>query len=109
MVAEPPERAPRARLFALVAGLPALLAVVFGLASLHGEFLDGDDLGLIRDHFLVNHPSPRHAAELLGMVHGDLYQPVPMLTFMVNYAISGADPRSYHAVNIAIHALNAML
>lgn len=89
--------------------LVTLLAIGAAWPSRHGQFLDGDDMGLIRDHYLVNHPSWPHAYDLLGMVHGDLYQPLPMLTFMANYALHGANPRGYHLVNIYLHAINAML
>jgi tetratricopeptide (TPR) repeat protein len=34
---------------------------------------------------------------------------VGYLSFALNYSVSGLDPRSYHIVNIAIHAINAML
>ena len=35
--------------------------------------------------------------------------PLPMLTFAVNWAISGGTPGLFHAVNILLHVLNALL
>lgn len=95
--------------FAAGLALVAAAAFAFGWPSRHGEFLDGDDVHFIRDHALVNHPSWANAGRLLTMIHGDLYQPLPMLTFTANYALHGRQTRGYHVVNIAIHVLNALL
>lgn len=97
--------------------LVAAAAIAFGWPTLHGDFLAGDDHRLVADHYLVNHPSVPHAWELLTRVHDDLYQPLPMLSFQANYALAAArpgvnppvDPTGFHAVNIALHALNSVL
>ena len=102
--------------------LPPLLAVVMGAPSIRGGFLAGDDFKLVRDHVLVNHPSWDHLAELFTIhAQRDLYQPVPLATFAMNFAmINGLDltadaagPRAgawaFHLTNILIHALNAWL
>ena len=36
-------------------------------------------------------------------------RPLVNLSFALNYALSGLDPRSYRALNLALHALNAVL
>jgi len=110
----PPSVTPRLLpMLALVAGL----ALAFGWPTRHGQFLSGDDQHLITDHVLVNHPSLAHAWDLLTIIHGDLYQPLPMLTFQANYAMAapapdsrfGIDPMGFHLTNIALHAINAVL
>lgn len=95
--------------FAAGLALVATVALAFAWPSRDGEFLDGDDLHFIRDHVLVNHPSWANAGRLLTMIHGDLYQPLPMLTFTANYALHDQHTRGYHLVNMAIHAFNAVL
>ncbi|MHC4697204.1 MAG: tetratricopeptide repeat protein [Planctomycetota bacterium] len=101
---------------------PALVftaAVVMGLPTLRGSFVGGDDHRLVLNHVLVNHPSPAHAIELFGMVHRDLYQPLPLLSFSLEFAFAntvGLFDRGlsggawlFHLTNIILHALNAAL
>lgn len=101
-------------------GCPLVVAVValaFGWPTLNGEFLSGDDQRLVTEHYLVNHPSLPHAIELFSTLHGDLYQPLPMVSFQIDYARSDATPterapvsaRPFHVTNILLHAINAVL
>lgn len=38
-----------------------------------------------------------------------LYRPLAMVTYMVNHAVSGADPWSYHLVNVLLHGAATLL
>ena len=95
----------------------ALIAVAFGWPTRNGEFLSGDDQRLVTEHYLVNHPSTSHAVELFTTTHGDLYQPLPLVSFQLDYARAEPTPssrfpvsaRPFHLTNIALHALNAIL
>lgn len=64
-------------------------------------------------HNLVLNPriQPGSFADLAESLdaRGSRDRPVAMVTFALNYLWSGLDPRSYHAVNLAIHALNGVL
>jgi tetratricopeptide (TPR) repeat protein len=101
----------------LVSVLVAAAAFAFGWPTRHGEFISGDDYHFVVEHVFVNHPSLGHAWKLLTMVHGDLYQPLPMLSFQADYAMAGPDasgrlpvsPFAFHFTNIVLHALNAVL
>jgi len=82
-----------------------------------GEFLRGDDQRFVAEHVLVRRPSARNALKLLTSVHGDLYQPIPMLSFQLDCLRARAVPaerfgieaRAFHTTNIVLHALNAVL
>jgi tetratricopeptide (TPR) repeat protein len=93
----------------------ATAAIIVGRPTLGGAFLSGDDHRLILDHYLVTHPSAKSAMELMTIVHGDLYQPLPMLSFQANYAMSSRDaegkvsPRAFHWTNVLLHAVNAAM
>jgi protein O-mannosyl-transferase len=99
----------------------ATIAVVAGLPSLSGGFLSGDDYHLVRNHVLVNHPSLTHAAQIFTIIHRDLYQPIPMLSFQIDFAVINAlglhptpdGPHAgawvFHLSNILFHAINAAL
>lgn len=95
----------------------AFVALAFGWPTRNGGYIAGDDERLALNHVYVNHPSPANAARLLAIVHGDLYQPLPVLSFQLNYAL--AEPRresthgvslyGFHLTNILLHAINAAL
>ena len=101
--------------------IPVALALVMAAPSVRGGFLTGDDVHLVRDHVLVNHPSVDHLAKLFTIPHRDLYQPIPLATFAVNFAMirwlglaptaAGPDAGAwvFHLTNVLIHALNALL
>lgn len=93
------------------------VAIAFGWPTRNGGSIAGDDERLALNHVLVNHPSLTNAARLLTIVHSDLYQPLPVLTFQLNYALAEPRPAStygvslygFHLANILLHAVNAML
>ncbi len=99
--------------------LVAAAAVVMGLPNLSGAFVGGDDHRLLLDHVLVNHPSFEHALELFTIFHRDLYQPLPLLTFQLEFALAqtlglfdvslAGGARLFHLTNIILHAINAVL
>ena len=101
------------------AAIVAVAAVAMGLPTLGGSFVGGDDHRLVLNHVLVNHPSLAHAAELFTIVHRDLYQPLPLLSFSVEFAVAKAfglfdnsvagGARMFHLTNIILHAVNAVL
>ena len=102
-----------------MAALVIVAAVVMGAPTLRGTFVGGDDYRLVLDHVLVNHPSLPHAVKLFTILHRDLYQPVPLLSFSAEFAVAiplGLFDEAveggawlFHLTNVALHALNALL
>ncbi len=102
-----------------IAALVLTAAVVMGLPTLRGGFVGGDDHRLVVDHVLVNHPTLEHAIQIFSIVHRDLYQPLPLLTFSMEFAIAKClglwktGPQGgawlFHLTNILLHSLNALL
>lgn len=96
-------------------------ALLIGLPTLSGGFAGGDDQRLVLQHVLVSRPSLGHALELLTIPHRDLYQPVPLLSFSLEFALLKtlgwrADlpwPEGgawlFHLTNILLHAANTFL
>ena len=95
------------------------LAVVMGLPTLRGTFVGADDYRLVLHHVLVNHPSLDHALQLLRIVHRDLYQPLPLLSFSAEFYLAGrlglfdqgvaGGAWLFHLTNVVLHAVNAVL
>ena len=96
--------------------LHLLIAVVVlaaaGVAAYWNSFAGAmvfDDLQAIRDN-----PSIRHLADLGAVLappadSPTAGRPLVNLTLAINYAISGTDLWSYHAVNLVIHLLAALV
>jgi hypothetical protein len=68
-------------------------------SALHGRFIFDDDALPFRQG-LQN-------ASLRAWVAG--VRPLLMLSYWVNYRISGSDPYSYHVFNVLIHVANTSL
>jgi len=89
--------------------LGALAVVLLGLAayanSLHGAFVF-DDLEQI-----VENPALRDLGSFLGPAGYRLLPNrfVGYVTFAMNHAVGGFDPVGWHAVNLVIHLVNALL
>lgn len=88
---------------------PALCAIFFAWPTFDAPFQPGDDYSLILSNPLVRTFSLDAARELATSIHSDLYQPLPMLSYQLNFAISGDHPLTYHLVNVALHAACAIL
>ncbi len=98
-----------------------LAALVMGAPSIGGGYLSGDDIQLVRDHYLVNRPSLSHAGQLFSIVHRDLYQPVAMLSLSLDFVVIrllGLTPTDVsmnsvawvaHSHNVGLHAINSLL
>ena len=87
--------------------LLALLTVVAYWPALRSGFIWDDDL------YVTHNPTLRSAQGLydiwfkLGAT--PQYYPLTFTTFWVEYRLWGLNPTGYHAVNILLHALNAIL
>ena len=109
----------RRRLWPVPVALVALAALVMGLPTVRGGFVGGDDHRLAINHVLVNHPSWPHAVKLFTIVHGDLYQPLPLLSFSAEFAVAGAlglfdegehaGAWLFHLTNVVLHVVNTVL
>ncbi len=125
--ATPPRSLAGARRPALALGAAVvLLAVLPYLDALSGGFTL-DDIPVVVENPLLQRPldlgriftsnlwgeretappapgAGQNAAELKG-----LYRPVTVLSFALERALWGSNPRGYHAVNVALHALVSWL
>lgn len=89
-------------------GLPAVLVVCAAVALAYANSLRGpfvfDDIWTIRDQLFLR--SPAHLAELYALGPPRF---LVMLSFAITYWFAGLTLWPYHAVNIALHALNCCL
>jgi Flp pilus assembly protein TadD len=92
--------------------LIALLIVVAGLwayhNSFHGPFIF-DDLPSIVENRHIHHLLPVDVAMTAPPGTTVTGRPVVCLTLAVNYALGGLNVWGYHAVNLAIHLISALV
>jgi tetratricopeptide (TPR) repeat protein len=92
----------------LLPALVALFTVAAFLPSAFGEFLLWDDDA----NFLFNEHYRGFSAENLRWMFTNAYghyMPLTWLSCGLDYALWGMNPAGYHATNLALHALNAVL
>lgn len=90
-----------------LAVLALLVALVFW-PSLRGEFVWDDRYNVVEN--------PRVHGWTLGNVqwaftqsHGGHYQPLTWITYMVDHALGGLEPWTYHVTNVLWHVLDVVL
>ena len=89
-----------------------LLLVLAGLAAYHNTFRAPfifDDYNAIVDNPHVRALWPPWEAMIAPPQSTVAGRPVAALTLALNYAVSGLNPWSYHAFNLAVHLANALL
>ncbi len=96
--------------------LPALVALLLGLVSVHGEMVWDDRILIAEDpfvHSLANVPGAfsRTFWAKLAPDAGrfDYYRPVTTVTYMLQYALSDGWSGPYHVVNALLYATTAGL
>ena len=98
---------------------PHLILLIFTLIaflvfgnSLFGNFVF-DDLAIVRDRDELK--NIQHLPLLLFEPYhklgydGDLYRPLTMISFSLNYFITGEKPWGFHLFNILLHTLSSWL
>jgi len=86
----------------------AVLVAVGAFAQTAGFQFVYDDVHLIQNQAEV-HSLTRWRAILTTPLWFDLYRPVSHLSFALDWAVSGGDPRAFHVVNVLLHALVSAL
>lgn len=110
------EDRPRSHLLIAAAGLFIATILVY-LPTFSGQFLTLDDYQYVVDNTHVRHPTCQAARQFFAEVKhpstvAGYYQPLTMISLMVDAWIGGnegRDPWIYHATNIVLHAINAVL
>ncbi len=89
----------------LPALLPACAAVLVYAATLRHGYVRWDDPQLITENMLVRGLSPR----IFWSYDPELYIPFTLLTYQVEYLLSGGTAWMAHLTNVLLHAANAAL
>jgi tetratricopeptide (TPR) repeat protein len=93
---------------AAACGLVALSLVLYA-RTLGYEFLDWDDPEQVVDNPWIRSLSLDHLGAIFSQPIVGAFFPLQSLSFMLDYALWGLDPRGYHAQSVLLNALNAAL
>lgn len=85
----------------------ALLVIIFYLPALHAQFIWDDDFHVLKNASLRSF----HGLWRIWTEPGatQQYYPLTWSSFWIDYQLWGLRPPAYHAENILLHALNAIL
>ncbi len=87
--------------------IAGFLIVVAGLIAYSNAF--GIPFHYLDQRVIVDNPHAHSVATVPQALEVEPSSPLPMLTYAVNWAISGDSPVPFHVVNIFLHALNALM
>ena len=101
--------------YVVLGAILVALVAVSGQPSLSASWIQGDEY-----YFIVNNsdvtgtgrtePLPLRCLRIFGHKHRDLYQPVPIVTYALEWHLWGAARESgMRATDVALHALNGLL
>ena len=88
--------------------LLGILAITIAAFSpvLQGEFLAYDDELLILDNPTAHGLSATNIVNALSTYDPELYIPLTLLTYQIEWSMVGANPLLYHITNLALHLLS---
>ena len=89
--------------------LIAASTCIFFLPVLRGEFLRWDDRALFVENPYYRGLSPSHWQWMCTTVMLGHWQPLSWLSYALDFKTWGMNPQGWHAVNLLLHAVNAVL
>ncbi len=92
-----------------VVGLFIILSfIAFGASLWHG-FSMIDDPYLVQQNLAIRGPTLEHLRRIFTSYDPELYIPLTLFSYQLNFLVSGLDAGFYHFTNILIHGLNGAL
>ena len=89
--------------------LVALLAVAVFANTFSHQFLNYDDPWQVTENPYVRSLSPANLWHVLTRSIHHIWLPTKTLSYALDYAFWGLDPRGYHATNVLLHVLASVL
>ncbi len=88
----------------LLFSLLALTVIAFS-PTFFNDFVAFDDPLLITQNPIVRTFSMEHVMEAFTTFDPELYIPLPILSYQIEYLLFGANPLAYHTTNLLLHLL----
>lgn len=99
----------------LLLGLVLIVAAyTAGLPSLDAPWIQGDErLYIVGNPDVTgegrSEPAPVRWLSLFTKTHGDLYQPIPILSYAIEWALWQDSPLHHRRIDVLLHGLNGLL
>lgn len=90
-------------------GAILLLTFVTYLPTLNNGFTDWDDDKYVTKNTAITSFSGENLHKMVTEPYVSNYHPLTMISYAMNYAVSGKDAKGYIATNIFLHLLNTVL
>lgn len=85
-----------------------IVATTFG-SSIDHEFVTWDDTILITENPIVQTPNFNNVAKAFSSYDPELYIPLTFVSYQINSLVCGLSPSCFHATDLVLHTLNAVL
>ncbi len=108
MAAEAPVTRRERSAWPIAVGVVLVTALAFA-PTLGNGFVNWDDDLNLTENGAYRGLSPSHLRWMLTTTLGGHWQPLTWLSFALDHALWGMDPRGYHLTSLGLHALNALL
>ena len=89
--------------------LPPLVALLVFLPTLGFDFVSWDDPQYVYENPAIRSLEPSSLRHVFTTIDETKWHPLTIVSFAVDYALWGLDPRGFHLTNVLFHALNALL
>jgi Flp pilus assembly protein TadD len=99
---------PPSKLRTLISFFVVLLTIACFLPALSGSFLNWDDNVNFQENPAFRGFGPDQIRGVFTSTLFGHYIPITRLSWSLNYAFGGLNPRGYHLVNVLLHAGNAL-
>lgn len=100
---------PAQYVIACIAGLFFFLSMLVYGQSLRNDFVRWDDGLLIYENQAIREITPSSLKTIFTTYDPELYVPLTLLSYQIDYLIAGPRPQMYHFTNLILHTLNALL
>jgi tetratricopeptide (TPR) repeat protein len=102
-------QAPKFHVWTSILGiLSALVTAISFYPALSNGFVDWDDMGFIVDNIHIRRLGCDQIRWMFTNLRMGPYQPVPWLTFALDYKLSGLDPFRYHLTSLLWHVATTL-
>lgn len=86
-----------------------IIAVFVLFPVLHADFTNWDDDSYVINNIAIQNLSWSSVSHLFTSYHINLYKPLVLLSFMIEYHFAKLSPGVYHATNLFLHITNVIL
>jgi tetratricopeptide (TPR) repeat protein len=93
----------------ILACLLALVVLLVFLPSLRNGFINWDDQVYVLNNSSIKALTVANLRKIFTSYYVSNYQPLTLLSFLVNYQVSHLQPFGYHLTNFLLHLFNGLL